>query len=206
MRWAPAGPFFVAECLFQNATGNGSEADVRQSPLEAQIEALIGPTVQGLGFELIRIRMMGPDSKRTLQIMAERPDGSMDVEGCAEISRVVSAVLDVEDPIKSAYELEVSSPGLDRPLTRLKDFEAFAGRQAKIELAPGVQGRRRYKGTLCGVEGDLVQVDAQGEDGSSAERFELPFADISEAKLIVTEADVRAAMRDQDMREQERIG
>jgi ribosome maturation factor RimP len=113
-----------------------------------------------MGFELVRVRLMGGQTP-TLQIMAERPDGGIEVDDCAEISTAVSAVLDVEDPITDAYTLEVSSPGIDRPLTRLKDFDTYEGYEAKLETAELIDGRKRFKGVLAGVEGDevLINVD-----------------------------------------------
>jgi len=117
---------------------------------------LIDPVAEGQGYSIVRLRLMGGDRARRLQIMAERPDGSMPVEDCARLARAVSQVLDDADPIRGEYMLEVSSPGVDRPLTRLADFETYEGFQAKLELDRVAEGRKRFKGELAGVEGDLV--------------------------------------------------
>ena len=153
---------------------------VAKTALDKRLAAIVGPTVEGLGYELVRLRLMG-GRKPTLQIMAERPDGYIEVEGCAEISRQVSAILDVEDPIAGEYTLEVSSPGIDRPLTRLKDFERWDGYEAKLETDEPIDGRRRFKGTLAGVEGDEVLIEV--DEGTVGLRFEW----LSDAKLVLTD-------------------
>ena len=158
---------------------------------EDQIEELIAPAVEAMGYDLVRVRYGGGD-QLTLQIMAERPDGTMTVEECAEVSRAVSAILDVEDPIAGEYKLEVSSPGIDRPLVRLKDFERFKGFEAKVEIkAPfdNIPGQRRFKGRILGVDGTKVQVEC--DHGLVA----LEFENIASAKLILTDALVAASLR-----------
>ncbi len=149
-----------------------------------RIEGIVGPSIEAMGFELVRVMMTG-GRRPTLQIMAERADGStINVDDCAEISRTVSAVLDVEDPISGEYTLEVSSPGIDRPLTRLKDFERFAGFDARVDLAEPVDGRKRFSGPLKGVaagERILIEVEPEG-------LVELRFDQISRAKLVMTDA------------------
>jgi len=145
------------------------------------IEAMITPALDGMGYGVVRVKMIGA-AQPTLQIMAERLDaGGMTVEDCAAISRAVSAILDVEDPIYSAYTLEVSSPGLDRPLVRPDDFERFAGLEAKIDLRTALDGRRRYRGVLAGCADDVVTIVT--EEGEKA----LPYAEIDNAKLIITD-------------------
>ena len=145
------------------------------------VEALIAPALEGLGYDLVRVKLIGT-TRPTLQIMAERRDeAGMTVDDCADISRTVSAILDVEDPISGAYMLEVSSPGLDRPLVRPRDFERFAGFEAKIELRRPVNGRKRYRGTVLGYADDVVTIEM--EDGPAA----LPFGDIDSAKLVITD-------------------
>ena len=146
-----------------------------------RIEKIIEPTVQDLGFDIVRVLLSGDHNPR-LQIMAEPLDGrAMNVDDCAAISRAVSALLDVEDPVSSSYTLEVSSPGLDRPLVRLQHFERFAGYEARIETAMAIDGRKRFRGRLGGIEGDnvLLQVDKN--------EWVFPFPDIQKAKLIVTD-------------------
>ncbi|WP_448192089.1 ribosome maturation factor RimP [Azospirillum sp. sgz301742] len=152
-----------------------------------RIEQIIAPSVEALGYEIVRVLLLG-GQRPTLQIMAERSDGApMTVEDCADISRSVSALLDVEDPIAGAYTLEVSSPGLDRPLTRLKDFERFAGFTAKLETRLAIDGRKRFKGTLTGIEGDDVLLDS--EIGPTR----VPFDNVLRAKLVITDELLRAA-------------
>ena len=146
-----------------------------------RIEKIIEPTVKNLGFDIVRVLLSGDHNPR-LQIMAEPLDGrAMNVDDCAAISRAVSALLDVEDPVSSSYTLEVSSPGLDRPLVRLQHFEKFAGYEARIETAMAIDGRKRFRGRLGGIEGDnvLLQVDKN--------EWVFPFPDIQKAKLIVTD-------------------
>ncbi len=147
----------------------------------SQLEEVIAPAVEAAGFRLVRLRLMGGKT-RTLQIMAEKPDGSMDVEDCASLSRALSEFLDREDPIEGEYVLEVSSPGIDRPLTRLTDFSRWSGHEAKIELsAPDETGRRKFKGLLLGLDGNDVAMDVGGA------RIKLPFRNIAEAKLVLTD-------------------
>ena len=155
---------------------------------------LLDPVAEACGYEIVRLRLMGGATRR-LQIMAERPDGDMNVEDCTRLSRAVSEVLDAADPISGEYTLEVSSPGIDRPLTRLKDFETYEGFEARIELDRLAENRKRFRGILAGVEGQNVGIDLEGE----AETAMVPFAWIVEAKLVLTDellkrgADERAA-------------
>jgi ribosome maturation factor RimP len=156
----------------------------------AEIEDLIAPTLADLGYRIVRVLLTGSARQQRLQIMAERADGSgMDVDGCAEVSRAVEAILDVEDPVAGAYELEVSSPGMDRPLTRLQDFETFAGYEAKIELKQPFEGRRRLKGELLGlVEGEI----SMAVDGME---WRIGLDEVDKAKLVLTEEMVRQARK-----------
>jgi len=152
-----------------------------------RVEELIAPSLEALGFELIRVRYSGAGHP-TLQIMIERLDRApLTIDECATASNSISALLDVEDPINEAYNLEVSSPGLDRPLTRIGDFERFAGFEAKIELAALINGRKRYRGQLLGVEGGNVRISADGIVAM------LPFTVIKNAKLILTDELISAA-------------
>jgi len=168
---------------------------------EARIEALIQPVVSDMGFLLVRVRYL-TGGRPKLQIMAERPDGSMDVEDCAKLSRALSALLDVEDPIASEYVLEVSSPGLDRPLVRPADFVRFKGLEAKIELIRIFEGRKRFRGLIGGLElggaGDMVIIEEEG-----GARFALPFSLIDEAKLVLTDALIAQALKAQASTTQE---
>jgi ribosome maturation factor RimP len=144
---------------------------------------LLDPVAQAAGYELVRLRLMGGAERRRLQIMAENADGEMVIEDCAKLSRALSEVLDAADPISGEYVLEVSSPGVDRPLTRKKDFEAYEGYEAKIELDRLAEGRKRFRGVLAGVDGDNIALDLEGE----AETTLVPLAWIVEAKLVLTD-------------------
>jgi ribosome maturation factor RimP len=158
--------------------------------LERRIEAIIAPTVVGMGYELVRV---GMSKGATLQVMIDRADGKpTGVEDCATLSRALSAVLDVEDPITTAYTLEVSSPGIDRPLTRPKDFTRWAGHLARLETAAPIDGRRRFKGTLLGIDGDTVKLRL--EDGIEAA---LPLSAVARAKLELTNALIEEHRRAQ---------
>jgi len=156
---------------------------------------LLDPVAEAAGYEIVRLRLMGGAERRRLQIMAEGPDGEMVIEDCAKLSRKLSEVLDAADPIRGEYTLEVSSPGIDRPLTRLADFTTYAGYDARIELDRLVENRKRFKGVLAGVEDGQVAIDLEGEDETAL----VPFAWISDAKLVITDqlmkrgADARAA-------------
>lgn len=147
----------------------------------AKIEEIIAPSLDAMGYRVVRVLMMG-GRRATLQVMAERRDGApMSVEDCAEVSRTVSALLDVNDPIAGAYDLEVSSPGLDRPLVRPEDYTRFAGFEAKIELNRPRDGKRRFRGKLLGLAGDEVRLLID------AATVTLPLADVARAKLVITD-------------------
>ncbi len=144
---------------------------------------LLDPVAEAAGYEIVRLRLMGGAERRRLQIMAETPAGEMNVEDCTRLSRVVSEVMDAADPIAGEYVLEVSSPGIDRPLTRAKDFETYEGYEIKLELDRLAEGRKRFRGVLAGLEGDQVGVDLEGE----AETAMIPLAWIVEAKLVLND-------------------
>jgi ribosome maturation factor RimP len=168
---------------------------------------LLDPVAEAAGYAIVRLRLMGGAERRKLQVMAERPaDGDMNVEDCARLSRAISEVMDAADPIAGEYVLEVSSPGVDRPLTRLEDFEAYEGYEARLELDRLVENRKRFKGVLAGVEGENVLIDLEGEEDVTAE---IPFAWISDAKLALTDqlmkrgAEARAARLESEQNEEE---
>jgi len=163
---------------------------IAKSAIDRRIAGLIEPLISDMGFELVRIRVMGGKSP-TLQIMAQRPDGTIEVDDCAAISTAVSALLDVEDPISEAYTLEVSSPGIDRPLTRLADFDRWSGHEAKIETEELIDGRRRFKGQLAGTEGDEVLITLDDSDVTIGLKFDW----ISDAKLVLTDDLIRDVLR-----------
>ena len=154
---------------------------IAKAAIDRRLAAIVAPVIEGMGFELVRLRLMG-GRRAVLQIMAERPEGGIEIENCAKISRAVSAVLDVEDPISGEYTLEVSSPGIDRPLTRLKDFERYAGYEARLETDEAIEGRKRFKGELAGVQDGEVLVEIpEGVIG-------LSFDMLADAKLVLTDA------------------
>jgi ribosome maturation factor RimP len=171
---------------------------------DARLLELLDPVAEAAGYEIVRLRLTG-GVHRTLQIMAERGDGTMLVADCSALSRALSEVLDAVDPIKSEYSLEVGSPGVDRPLTRLKDFATYEGYDARIELDRLAEKRKRFKGVLAGVDGADVAIDLEGEDETTL----VPFAWISEAKLVITDkllkrgAAARAARLEQDKQEEQ---
>ncbi|WP_397541583.1 ribosome maturation factor RimP [Roseovarius salis] len=161
---------------------------IAKSAMDRRMAEILTPVIEDMGYELVRVRVMGGKTA-TLQVMADKPNGGIEVDDCAEISTAVSAVLDVEDPITDAYTLEVSSPGIDRPLTRLKDFDEFEGYEAKLETSELIDGRKRFKGVLAGVEGDevLINIDA----GTVGLKFEW----LSDAKLVLTDDLIRDMLK-----------
>jgi len=161
---------------------------IAKAAIDRRMAEIITPVIEDLGYELVRIRLMS--GKTTiLQVMADKPNGGIEVDDCAVISNAISAVLDVEDPILDAYALEVSSPGIDRPLTRLKDFAMFEGYEAKIETSELIDGRRRFKGELAGVEGEEVLINI--EEGTIGLQFDW----LSDAKLVLTDELVKEMLR-----------
>ena len=167
----------------------GSRRYGRMMDKLAAIEAMIAPTLDAMGYALVRLRFTGGGGRQTLQVMAERNDGAgMTVDDCAELSRTISALLDVEDPLPGAYLLEVSSPGIDRPLVRPADYERFAGHEAAIETARPVAGRKRFRGRLGGLLDSGVRLELP-----EGEAVVVPLADIQRAKLVLTDALLAAA-------------
>ncbi|HXW19878.1 MAG TPA: ribosome maturation factor RimP [Roseiarcus sp.] len=161
-----------------------------------RLAAVVAPTLHGLGLRLVRVKISAADGC-TVQIMAERPDGAMSIADCEQASLVLSPLLDVEDPIRQSYRLEVSSPGIDRPLVRVSDFLRAIGYETKVEMARPIEGRKRFRGVLTSVEAarePRAQLRFAGPDG--AESFvDLPIADMAEARLVLTEALIRQALR-----------
>ncbi|MGR4862576.1 ribosome maturation factor RimP [Caulobacter sp. LARHSG274] len=145
---------------------------------------MLDPVAESVGYEIVRLRLMGGAEQRRLQIMAERPDGDMNVEDCARLSRAISEIMDAADPISGEYTLEVSSPGVDRPLTRLKDFDTYAGLEVRLELDRVAEGRKRFKGELAGVEDGQVGLNLEGEDDTTVY---FPFEWIVDAKLVLND-------------------
>lgn len=164
-------------------------AALYQGAVDSGIERLVTPALEAMGFAVVRVRLTG-QPERTLQIMVELLDGStVSVDDCGKISRAVSALLDVEEAVKGAYHLEISSPGIDRPLVKPADFERYAGHVAKIETRRPREGRRRFRGRLLGLAGDAVRIE--GEDGLAA----IPLAEIVAAKLVLTDELIAEAIK-----------
>lgn len=158
-----------------------------------RVADIIEPVLDSLGYRIVRVRIVGSGS-RTLQVMAERPDGGMTIDDCERVSRAISPVLDVEDPIEGSYRLEVSSPGIDRPLVRAEDFERWSGHEAKIELSAPLDGRKRFRGLLAGVEGAKARLTLPATKKGEAESMvDLPFELIADAKLVLTDELIAAA-------------
>jgi ribosome maturation factor RimP len=208
LRASPLGPLFLFWAIGRISKRNGvleargtlavsSAASgarfIGETGLAGEIAALAEPVLADLGFRLVRVTVSGRNGQ-TVQIMAERPDGTITIEECAEISRQLSPVLDAHDPVPGSYALEVSSPGIDRPLVRLSDFDDWAGYEAKIETRTPVEGRRRFRGLLKGTEGDAVRIEVE-HDEAGRRVVGLPIANIGEARLVLTEALVREALR-----------
>ena len=165
---------------------------IAKTPMDQRIAQIVQPMIEGMGYELVRLRLMGGNTA-TLQIMADKPEGGIEVDDCAEISTALGALLDVEDPISDNYTLEVSSPGIDRPLTRLKDFATWEGYVAKLETADLIDGQKRFRGVLQGVEDDeiLIQIEAKGEDVTIGLKFDW----LADAKLVLTDELIRDVLR-----------
>lgn len=164
---------------------------ITESGLEARVARVVAPSVEALGFRLVRVRVTGQNGC-TVQVMAEREDGTLTIEDCEAISRAISPALDVDDPIGRAYNLEVSSPGIDRPLVRRSDFERWSGHEARIETTVAIDGRRRFRGVLLGVEGDAVGVRLAELGGQVAW---VPLGEVCDARLVLTDALVEQSLK-----------
>lgn len=172
----------------------GDDRIIRETGLDARIAGIVRPVLAAAGFRLVRVRLTGQNGL-TLQIMAEREDGTMDVDGCEEASRAVSPALDVEDPIDRAYHLEISSPGIDRPLVRRDDFAAALGHLAKLETAVPVAERRRFRGRIVAADDEAVTIERDQAAYGEEPTVRVPFDALAEAKLILTDELVREALR-----------
>jgi len=167
---------------------------ITEQGVAARVAAIAAPVLTGLGYRLVRVRVSGTQGC-TVQIMAERPDGTMAIEDCEAASRALSPVFDVEDPIEREYRLEISSPGIDRPLVRRSDFARYAGHEAKIEMALAQDGRKRFRGILTGVEAEAAKLCRKdAAEGEPADVL-LPIADMAEARLVLTDELVRESLR-----------
>jgi ribosome maturation factor RimP len=164
---------------------SGPQSGERMSRV-AELERLIEPIAAALGYGLVRVRLSGAN-RPVLQVMAERGDGTMDVDDCAKLSHAISAAFEEDDPIESEYVLEVSSPGIDRPLTRRRDFEAFTGHEARLELKYPLEGRKRIRGVLKGLKGEDVVVETELGEAKGRGELAVPFMSIGDAKLVLTD-------------------
>ena len=164
---------------------------VTETGLSARVATLAAPVLEDLGLRLVRVRVSGSAGSCTVQIMAERSDGSMAIEDCEAASRALSPVLDAADPVESAYRLEISSPGIDRPLVRRSDFERYAGHVMKVELNVALAGRKRFRGVLLGVAGDAARLKSE----DTGEETLIPIDDMTEARLVLTDALIAESLR-----------
>ena len=180
--------------LTSDADSHADPRLIAEPGLAARVAAIVEPVIEGAGFRLVRVRVSGSDGC-TVQIMAERPDGTISIDECEELSRTLSPVLDVADPVDRAYRLEISSPGMDRPLVRKSDFERHAGHLVKIEMSIPVDGRRRFRGVVLGVEGDTVKLRRDDIAPGETADVVLPIEEMAEAKLVLTEALIAEALR-----------
>lgn len=179
---------------------------IRETGIDARIAQIVAPVLATIGFRLVRVRLSGQNGL-TLQIMAEREDGTMDVDGCEEVSRAVSPVLDVEDPIEKAYHLEVSSPGIDRPLVRKGDFEAALGHLVKMETAVMVADRKRFRGKIAEVNADGIVIERDQASYGDEPTVQVPYDAMAEARLILTDDLIRDALKkDKEARQKARKG
>ena len=190
--------FFIARGAGQRETGHLSELDearlVTESGQEARVAHIIEPVLAGLGYRLVRVRLSRMNGL-TLQVMAERPHGTMGIEECEEVSKAISPVLDIEDPIKSAYNLEVSSPGIDRPLVRASDFVTWAGHVARVETRSLIGGRKRFKGRIASSAGGTLVLERDDAGPGEDAKYAVPLAEIADAKLTLSEDLIREALR-----------
>jgi ribosome maturation factor RimP len=176
-------------------TPEGAEKRLIVEPgLAARVAAIVEPVLESMNYRLVRVRVSGSDGC-TVQVMAERPDGTMTIEDCEICSRALSPVLDAADPVDRAYRLELSSPGLERPLVRQSDFERYAGNRVKIEMAVAAHGRKRFRGQLLGAEGHLARIHLEDAPSGEPTDVMLPIEDIAEAKLMLTDAVIAESLR-----------
>jgi ribosome maturation factor RimP len=167
---------------------------IRETGVAARVAHIVGPVLDGLGFRLVRVKVTAQNGC-TVQIMAERPDGTMNVEDCETASKAISPVLDVEDPVERAYYLEMSSPGIDRPLVRLEDFTRWSGHIAKIDMEELIYGRKKFRGTLLGLDGEKARLERDDVKEGEDKIVLLPVANMGEARLVLTDALIEETLR-----------
>jgi ribosome maturation factor RimP len=178
--------------------GKGDDRIIRESGIDARVALIVEPALEAEGYRLVRVRLSGQNGL-TLQVMAEREDGTMTVEDCEAVSRLLSPLLDVEDPIDKAYHLEISSPGIDRPLVRKADFADAVGRLVKVETSMQVSGRKRFRGRIVGADDEGVTVETDKPAIGEEFKTMLPFEAIAEARLVLTDDLIRDALRKDKM-------
>jgi ribosome maturation factor RimP len=171
-----------------------NERLITETGVAARVATVAEPVIRDLGFRLVRVKVSALNGC-TVQIMAEREDGTMTVEDCEAVSRALSPVFDLEDPVERAYNLEISSPGIDRPLVRVQDFERWAGYEAKVEMDAPVAGRKRFRGVIRGVEGEAVSLELADVKEGEERLVRLPLADLADARLVLTDELVRESLR-----------
>ncbi len=176
---------------------------ITEPGLSARVAAIVEPVIAGLGYRLVRVRVSGSDGC-TVQVMAERADGTMNIEDCEVCSRALSPVLDATDPVDRAYRLEMSSPGIDRPLVRQSDFVRYANNFVKVEMAVAVEGRKRFNGQLLGAEGNIARIRRDDTTAGETADIMLPIEDMAEAKLVLTDALIAESLRRGKQAETER--
>jgi ribosome maturation factor RimP len=193
----------MTETIETHNAAEGAEKRLIVEPgLAARVAAVVEPVLESLGYRLVRVRVSGLDGC-TVQVMAERPDGTMTIDDCEACSRALSPVLDATDPVDRAYRLELSSPGIDRPLVRQSDFERYAGNLVKIEMAVAAEGRKRFRGKLLGTEGHLARIHREDAPAGEPADVMLPIEDMAEAKLVLTDALIAEALRRSKQAERE---
>ncbi len=178
----------------EQTTTNSEDRLIAETGTDARIAGVVGPVVDDLGFRLVRVRMINNNGP-VMQVMAERPDGTMSVTDCETLSRALSPVLDIEDPVSTAYALEVSSPGIDRPLVRRSDFEKWTGHVAKLEAGYLINGRKRWRGTLIKVEDGAITIRRDNAAKGEEKNCIIPLDALSEARLVLTDDLIREALR-----------
>lgn len=178
-----------------DTANSGDDRLIKETGIDARIASIIQPTLKGAGFRLVRVRLFGQESGLTLQVFAERPDGTMTVEDCEEVSRAISPALDVDDPIEKAYDLEVSSPGIDRPLVRKSDFERWIGHLVKAETNILVSDRKRFRGKIIAAGDDGVTIESDKPAYGEERVVTLPWDAIDEARLVLTDDLIRDALK-----------
>ena len=187
--WFAARDSVADDSVIAGESGGNEKRLIRETGAAARIAGLVEPVMEDMGLRLVRVRLY-EHNRATLQIMAERPDGTMNVSDCENLSKILSPLLDVEDPIAGRYDLEISSPGIDRPLVRRSDFEIWAGHRAKLETAHPIDGRRRFKGIVSKI--DDAQVRVRRDDGTDCD---VPLDALADAKLVLSDELVREALR-----------